>query len=173
MTTDYRAPAQTHIGHIHLKVSNLDTSVEFYRDVMGFDVVFRYGDQAAFLSAGGYHHHIGLNTWESDKGSPPAPGATGLYHLAINYPTRRDLAAALHRLIEKKWPIGGASDHGTHEALYLSDPDGIGIELAWDRDQNLWTAADGSIVMKTARLDLDDLLSELEAVDQIVIPTTT
>ena len=127
---------------------------------MGFDVVVRYGSQAAFLSAGGYHHHIGLNTWESTDGPPPAPGTTGLYHFAINYPERRDLAAALKRLIEMNWPIDGASDHGTHEALYLSDPDGIGIELAWDRDRSLWLAPDGSIVMKTARLDLQDFLGE-------------
>ena len=162
MTADYRVPAQTHLGHVHLKVSDLERSITFYRDVMGFDVVVRYGSQAAFLSAGGYHHHIGLNTWESTDGPPPATGTTGLYHFAINYPERRDLAAALKRLIEMGWPIDGASDHGTHEALYLNDPDGIGIELAWDRDRSLWLAPDGSIVMKTARLDLQDLLGELE-----------
>jgi catechol 2,3-dioxygenase len=166
MTTDYRAPAETRIGHVHLKVADLDRAVTFYRDLLGFDVVFRYGDQAAFLSAGGYHHHIGLNTWESKDGDPPAPGTTGLYHVAINYPERRDLAAALRRLIEHKWPIGGASDHGTHEALYLNDPDGNGLELAWDRDKSLWTAPDGSIIMKTAPLDLDGLLGELEHVTQ-------
>jgi catechol 2,3-dioxygenase len=163
MSTEYRAPAQTRIGHVHLKVSDLDRSIAFYRDALGFDVVMRYGAQAAFLSAGGYHHHIGLNTWESLDGSPPPLGTTGLYHFAINYPERKDLAAALKRLIEVNWPIGGASDHGTHEALYLNDPDGIGIELAWDRDPSLWTNADGSIVMKTAALDLRGLLAELEA----------
>ena len=162
MTADYRAPAQTHIGHVHLKVSDLERSVAFYRDYLGFDVVARYGSQAAFLSAGGYHHHVGLNTWESHGGGSPAPGMTGLYHFAINYPERRDLAAALKRLVDMKWAIDGASDHGTHEALYLSDPDGNGIELAWDRDPSLWKAADGSIAMKTARLDLNNLLSELE-----------
>ena len=163
MSTDYRVPAQTHIGHVHLKVSDLDRSVEFYRDVMGFDVVFRYGSQAAFLSAGGYHHHLGLNTWESHNGGPPAPGSTGLYHFAINYPERRDLAAALQRLLDKGWPLTGASDHGTHEALYLNDPDGNGIELAWDRDRSTWTAPDGSIIMKTAPLDVRGLLGELGA----------
>ena len=161
MSVDYRVPAQTHIGHVHLKVSDLERSITFYRDVLGLDVVVRYGAQAAFLSAGGYHHHIGLNTWESDGGPQPAPGTTGLYHFAINFPERRDLAAALKRLIDMNWSLDGASDHGTHEALYLSDPDGNGIELAWDRDPSLWTAPDGSIVMKTARLDLRDLLSEL------------
>lgn len=164
MTAEYRVPAETRIGHVHLKVSDLDRAVAFYRDVMGFDVVFRYGDQAAFLSAGGYHHHIGLNTWESKDGKPPGPGTTGLYHVAINYPERRDLAAALQRLIDAKWPIGGASDHGTHEALYLSDPDGNGLELAWDREKSVWTAPDGSIIMKTAPLDINSLLGELEPV---------
>ena len=162
MSVDYRVPAQTHIGHVHLKVSDLERSITFYRDVLGFDVVVRYGAQAAFLSAGGYHHHIGLNTWESNGGQGPAPGTTGLYHFAINYPERRDLAAALRRLIDMNWPLDGASDHGTHEALYLSDPDGIGIELAWDRDPSLWVSPDGSIIMKTARLDLHDLLGVLE-----------
>lgn len=162
MTAEYRIPAQTRIGHVHLKVADLDRAIAFYRDVMGFDVVFRYGEQAAFLSAGGYHHHLGLNTWESKNGSAPAPGTTGLYHFAINYPERRDLAAALKRLIDEQWPLSGASDHGTHEALYLNDPDGNGLELAWDRDRSLWTAPDGSIIMKTASLDLNDLLSELD-----------
>ena len=168
MSVDYRVPAQTHIGHVHLKVSDLERSITFYRDVMGFDVVVRYGAQAAFLSAGGYHHHIGLNTWESNGGPGPAPGTTGLYHFAINYPERRDLAAALRRLIDMNWPLDGASDHRTHEALYLSDPDGIGIELAWDRDPSLWVSPDGSIIMKTARLDLHDLLGELERVPEAV-----
>ncbi len=161
MSDSYRAPAGTHIGHIHLKVSNLDRAVEFYQSTMGFDLVFRYGDQAAFLSAGGYHHHIGLNTWDSKDGAAPAPGTTGLYHFAINYPERRDLAAALNRIVESGWGIDGASDHGTHEAIYLHDPDGNGIEIAWDRDRSEWTRPDGSIVMKTERLDLQDLLGEL------------
>jgi catechol 2,3-dioxygenase len=162
MSTENRAPAQTRIGHVHLRVSDLDRSVAFYQDVMGFDVVARYGAQAAFLSAGGYHHHIGLNTWESLGGSPPPTGTTGLYHFAINYPERKDLAAALKRLAEEGWPISGASDHGTHEAIYLDDPDGIGIELAWDRDPGHWTNPDGSIKMKTAALDLRGLLRELD-----------
>ena len=160
---DYRIPAQTRIGHVHLKVSNLEKSVAFYRDVMGFDVVFQYGAQAAFLSAGGYHHHIGLNTWESHGGTPPAPNSTGLYHFAINYPERRDLAVAVQRLIDHQWPIGGASDHGTHEAIYLDDPDGNGIELAWDRDRSDWINPDGSIKMKTDHRDIHGLLTEAKA----------
>ena len=134
---------------------------------MGFDLIMRYGAQAAFLSAGGYHHHLGLNTWESKDGPPPAPGTTGLYHFAINYPERRDLAAALQRLIDNGWPLSGASDHGTHEAIYLNDPDGNGIEIAWDRDRAEWTNADGTFKMKTARLDLDNLLAELDAEQSI------
>jgi catechol 2,3-dioxygenase len=161
MTDSYRAPAGTHVGHIHLKVADLDRAVDFYQNTMGFDLVFRYGSQAAFLSAGGYHHHIGLNTWESAGGNAPGPGTTGLYHFALNYPERRDLAAALRRILNRGWTIDGASDHGTHEAIYLHDPDGNGIEIAWDRDRSLWTAPDGSILMKTERLDLHDLLAEL------------
>lgn len=156
-------PAGTRIGHIHLKVADLERAVEFYRDYLGFDLVQRFGDQAAFLSAGGYHHHIGLNTWESKNGAPPPRGTTGLYHFAINYPTRRDLAAALKRLLDHGWRLDGASDHGTHEALYLHDPDHNGIELAWDRDPTAWPRqADGSLAMVTERLDLRDLLGELE-----------
>lgn len=158
------APAGTHIGHVHLKVADLERAVTFYRDVMGFDVVARYGSQAAFLSAGGYHHHIGLNTWESAGSTPPPREATGLYHFAINYPTRRDLAVAFRRLLDSGWAIDGASDHGTHEALYLHDPDFNGIELAWDRDPSEWPQnTDGSLKMFTHRLDLRDLLSEAEA----------
>lgn len=161
MTDGYRAPAGTRIGHVHLKVSDLERSIAFYRDTMGFDLVMRYGGQAAFLSAGGYHHHIGLNTWESAGGHAPSPGTTGLYHFAINFPERRDLAAALKRIADSGWGIDGASDHGTHEAIYLHDPDGNGIEIAWDRDAALWVNADGTIVMKTERLDLQNLLAEL------------
>ena len=128
--------AETRIGHVHLKVADLDRAVRFYQDLMGFDLVARLGDQAAFLSAGGYHHHIGLNTWESQGGAPPAPGTTGLYHFAILYPTRRDLAAALTRLLNGGWGIDGASDHGTHEAIYLHDPDFNGLELAGDRPRD-------------------------------------
>jgi catechol 2,3-dioxygenase len=151
-----------HIGHVHLKVADLDRSVTFYRDVMGFDLKARFGEKAAFLSAGGYHHHIGLNTWESAAGSPPAAGTTGLYHFAINYPTRRDLAAALKRLLDHGWGIDGASDHGTHEALYMHDPDMIGIELAWDRQPDQWPrTAEGEVIFDRKSLDFAGLLSEL------------
>lgn len=128
--TDTAVPAATHIGHVHLKVADLDRAVHFYHEVLGFAIVLHM-DSAAFLAAGGYHHHIGLNTWESKGGSSPPPGTTGLYHFAINYPTRRDLAAALKRLLDHHWPIDGASDHTSHEAIYLSDLEGNGIELAW------------------------------------------
>jgi catechol 2,3-dioxygenase len=157
-------PAETRIGHVHLKVADLDRAVSFYRDVMGFDLVARLDEHAAFLSAGGYHHHLGLNTWESQGGSPPVAGTTGLYHFAINYPTRRDLAVALKRLLDAGWGIDGASDHGTHEALYLHDPDFNGIELAWDRAQADWPrSADGALAMFTRPLDFDGLMAELEA----------
>jgi len=163
MSSTTTIPAGTFIGHIHLKVADLERAVTFYRDVMGFEEQQRFGNQAAFLSAGGYHHHIGLNTWESSGGTPPPPGTTGLYHFAINYPTRRDLATALRRLLDQGWSIDGASDHGTHEALYLHDPDFNGIELAWDRAQNDWPReSNGQIAMTTRRLDLQGLLGELE-----------
>src|SRR5689334_18726539 len=123
---------QTRIGHVHLKVSDLERAIRFYRDVLGFELTQRYGREAAFLSAGGYHHHIGLNTWESAGGSTPPPGTTGLYHLAILYPLRADLADALRRLLDADIPLEGASDHGVSEALYLRDPDGNGVELYWD-----------------------------------------
>jgi catechol 2,3-dioxygenase len=153
-------PAATRIGHVHLKVADLDRAVGFYHDTLGFDVTARYGDQAAFLSAGGYHHHIGLNTWESKGGTAPPPGSTGLYHFAINYPERRDLAAALKRLFDHGWGIDGASDHGTHEAIYLHDPDGNGIELAWDRAPERWLR-NGQMVMGRQALDFASLLGEL------------
>jgi catechol 2,3-dioxygenase len=153
-------PAGTRIGHVHLKVADLDRAVGFYRDTMGFDLVFQYGDQAAFLSAGGYHHHIGLNTWESKDGHQPAPGTTGLYHFAINYPERRDLAAALKRLLDHGWGIDGASDHGSHEAIYLHDPDFNGLELAWDRDPAHWYR-NGEPVFERVSLDFPGLLGEL------------
>jgi catechol 2,3-dioxygenase len=153
---------EVRIGHVHLKVADLERAISFYRDVLGFEVMQRYGDQAAFLSAGGYHHHIGLNTWESHGGSQPSAGNTGLYHAAILYPNRRALAKALKRLVEHQAPIGGASDHGVSEAIYLDDPDGNGLELYVDRDPSAWpTAADGSLQMVTRPLDLDTLLSEL------------
>ena len=150
----------TRIGHVHLKVADLDRAIAFYGGVLGFELQQRYGTQAAFLSAGGYHHHIGLNTWESLGGTPPPPGHTGLYHTAILYPTRRDLADALRRLIAAGIQLDGASDHGVSHALYLRDPDGNGVELYWDLPQEEWPRnADGSIAMKTARLDLQELLA--------------
>ena len=155
-------PAGARIGHVHLRVSDLDRAIGFYRDLMGFDLVTRMGDQAAFLSAGGYHHHVGLNTWQSAGGSPPPPGSTGLYHFAVNYPTRRDLAAALRRLLDGDWSIDGASDHGTHEAIYLRDPDGNGIELAWDRAPEEWPREGEALVFSRRPLDFGDLLAELE-----------
>ena len=150
------------IGHVHLKVADLDRAIEFYRDVLGFDLMQRMGDQAAFLSAGGYHHHIGLNTWESKGGSPPPPGSTGLFHVAIRYPTRGALADALKRLVENSVPLSGASDHGVSEALYLHDPDGNGIELYRDRPREEWPMAeDGKgVAMVSIPLDLDALLAE-------------
>jgi catechol 2,3-dioxygenase len=153
---------QTRIGHVHLKVSDLDRALRFYRDVLGFEETQRYGTQAAFLSAGGYHHHIGLNTWESAGGSPPPQGSTGLFHVAIVYPTRAQLADALQRLIKAGIPLDGASDHGVSEALYLRDPDNNGVELYWDRPPDQWPrTADGSLAMHTRALDLQSLLSEL------------
>ena len=149
------------IGHVHLKVSDLDRAVGFYRDMLGFEETTRMGDQAAFLSAGGYHHHIGLNTWESKGGSPPPPGSTGLYHVAIRYPTRAALAKALKRLVDAGVPLSGASDHGVSEAIYLHDPDGNGIELYRDRPREDWkTDPDGNLAMVSEPLDLNALLAE-------------
>jgi catechol 2,3-dioxygenase len=157
---------QTRIGHVHLKVADLDRALGFYSDVLGFEVTQRYGTQAVFLSAGGYHHHIGLNTWESAGGSPPPPGTTGLYHLAILYPTRAELADALRRLIKANIELEGASDHGVSEALYLRDPDGNGVELYWDRGEDQWPRTpEGGVNMFTRRLDLEDLLKELPKQD--------
>jgi catechol 2,3-dioxygenase len=151
------------IGHVHLKVADLERAIAFYRDVLGFELTQRYGHEAAFLSAGGYHHHIGLNTWDSRGGSPPHPRATGLYHLAIVYPTRAELADALRRLIKARIPVEGASDHGVSEALYLRDPDGNGVELYWDRPKEQWPrTADGGLNMVTRPLDLEDLLKEAD-----------
>ncbi len=149
------------IGHVHLKVADLERALAFYRDVLGFEVTQRYGGQAAFLSAGGYHHHIGLNTWESAGGSPPPAGTTGLYHLAIVYPTRAELGDALRRLQDAGIPLEGASDHGVSEALYLRDPDDNGVELYWDRPQEEWPrTSEGGLAMFTRPLDLDGLLKE-------------
>jgi catechol 2,3-dioxygenase len=147
------------IGHGHLKVADLERSLNFYSGVLGFELTQRYGREAAFLSAGGYHHHIGLNTWASAGGKPPPPGSTGLFHLAILYPTRAELADALRRLIKAQIPLDGASDHGVSEALYLRDPDENGIELYWDRPSELWPRdTQGGLVMFTRPLDLDALL---------------
>ncbi len=153
-------PAATRIGHVHLKVADLDRAITFYRDYLGFDLLHNFGT-AAFLSAGGYHHHLGLNTWESAGGDPPPAGSTGLYHFAINYPERRDLAAALLRLLDHGWGIDGASDHGTHEAIYLHDPDYNGIELAWDRAEPDWPRANGQVIFSREPLDFAGLLAEL------------
>jgi catechol 2,3-dioxygenase len=153
------------IGHAHLKVSDIDRALGFYRDVLGFEVTQRLGDQAAFLSAGGYHHHLGLNTWESRGGAPPPPGTSGLYHVAIRYPDRATLADALNRVVQAGIPITGASDHGVSEAIYLRDPDGNGIELYRDRPREEWPKSpDGDgIAMFTAPLDLGALMAEAGA----------
>ena len=160
MTIDPRVD----IGHVHLKVSHIERSLRFYRDVLGFEVVVQYGDQAAFISAGGYHHHLGLNTWESKGGSPPPPGTTGLYHVAIRYPDRQTLANAVKAVVEAGIPLSGASDHGVSEAIYLRDPDDNGIELYRDRPKDQWPQAeDGKgIVMTTLPLDVQALLAEAE-----------
>lgn len=151
----------TRIGHVHLKVANIERALAFYCGVLGFELMQRFGEGAAFISAGGYHHHIGLNTWESLGGSPPPPGTTGLYHLAILYPTRAALADGLRRLVAAKIPLDGAADHGVSEALYLRDPDGNGVELYWDRPQEQWPRTpDGELAMYTRRLDLENLLAE-------------
>jgi catechol 2,3-dioxygenase len=153
--------SQVRIGHVHLKVADLERAIAFYRDVLGFQVTQRLGRSAAFLSAGGYHHHIGLNTWESSGGSPPPPGTTGLYHVAILYPTRGELADALRRLIAANISLEGAADHGVSEAIYLKDPDGNGVELYWDKPQAQWPrSADGQLAMVTHPLDLGALLNE-------------
>ena len=150
------------IGHVHLKVADLERAVGFYRDVLGFELTQRFGRQAAFLSAGGYHHHIGLNTWESLGGQAPAAGTTGLYHLAILYPTRAELADALRRLMSSGIELDGAADHGVSEALYLRDPDGNGVELYWDRPPEQWPRGkDGELAMYTRALDLEGLLAEV------------
>ncbi len=150
------------IGHVHLKVADLERAIHFYHTILGFDVVQRYGSQAAFLSAGGYHHHIGLNTWESEGAAPPPRYSTGLYHIAIRYPDRRSLADALKRLMDAGVELDGASDHGVSEALYVHDPDHNGVELYRDRPENEWPRTpDGQLNMVTRRLDLNELMSEL------------
>ena len=160
---DYQIPSNTRIGHVHLKVADLQRSLDFYCGLLGFEMMMKISDSAAFISAGGYHHHIGLNTWHS-KNSPPAPEHfPGLYHTAIVYPERKDLAAIFKRLADAKYPFTGASDHGVSEALYLNDPDENGVELYWDRPRNQWPIDDhGELTMYTRRLNIEDLLSELD-----------
>lgn len=159
----YTIPADTTIGHVHLKVADLDRSLDFYCGVLGFELVERVGSAVAFVSAGGYHHHLGLNTWESRASSPPPPGHTGLYHFAIRYPRRADLAAAVARLLALEVPLAGAADHGVSEAVYLADPDGNRLELYWDRPEGEWPRTpDGRPRMGTDPLDLDDLLTTVE-----------
>lgn len=166
MSNDIRAKIDpgVRIGHVHLKVADLERALEFYNEVLGFEITQRYGTQAAFVSAGGYHHHIGLNTWESKEGAPPPPHSTGLFHLAILYPTRRALADALQRLIHADIKLDGASDHGVSEALYLRDPDGNGVELYWDRSETEWPrTTEGELAMVTQPLDPNGLLKELQS----------
>ncbi len=153
---------ETRIGHVHLTVADLDRSLGFYRDILGFEVVARYGDSAVFISAGGYHHHIALNTWAGQGVTPPPAGHSGLYHFAILFSTRKELARTLKQLIDAEYPISGASDHGVSQAIYLNDPDGIGVELYWDRPESEWPrAANGELAMTTELLDIDNLLAEL------------
>src|SRR5919202_4180505 len=163
MNERYVIPAQTRIGHVHLKVANLQRALDFYCGLLGFQLITTYGSQAAFISAGGYHHHIGLNTWYS-KDAPPAPvRSAGLFHTAILYPTRKDLAVAFKRLLDVNYPLTGASDHGVSEALYLDDPDRNGVELYWDRPRTEWPFdAEGNLQMVTEALDLQELLSFVE-----------
>jgi catechol 2,3-dioxygenase len=157
-----KAHPETTIGHVHLTVADLERSLAFYRDILGFEVTARYGDSAVFLSAGGYHHHIGLNTWAGKGATPPSQGHSGLYHFAILFPTRRELAIVLKRLIDAGYPLTGTADHGVSEALYLNDPDSIGVELYADRPRSTWKVSnDGVVEMKTEPLDLESLLSEL------------
>lgn len=154
-------PPETRIGHVHLKVADIDRALAFYQGILGFEITQRYGTQAVFLSAGGYHHHIGLNTWESRGGRPPAQGTTGLYHTAILFPDRASLGAALKRIVEAGWPLEGASDHGVSEAIYLRDPDDNGVELYRDRPEAEWPRdAAGNLAMISAQLDLHALLAE-------------
>lgn len=163
MSDKYVAPSQTRIGHVHLKVADLNRALEFYSGLLGFEITMMYGSQAAFVSAGGYHHHIGLNTWHS-KGAPHAPrNGVGLYHTAILYPARKDLAVIYKRIMDANYPLTGASDHGVSEALYLDDPDGNGVELYWDKPQEVWpTDENGALTMYTRALDLDSLLHEID-----------
>lgn len=161
--SSYTVPTGARIGHVHLKVSDLNRALGFYQELLGFELTTMYGEEAAFISAGGYHHHIGLNTWYSKGAGSASPREVGLYHTAIVYPKRRDLAIILERLIQAKYPLTGASDHGVSEALYLDDPDGNGVELYWDRPKDQWPHhPDGSLHMYTRALDLEGLLAELK-----------
>ncbi|MBO9566257.1 MAG: VOC family protein [Niastella sp.] len=160
---EYKIPPATRIGHVHLKVSDLDRSLAFYHDLLGFEIMQRYGSQAVFISAGGYHHHIGLNTWYSRNAPKASQNAPGLFHTAILYPTRKDLAVILKRLIDAQYPLTGLSDHGVSEAIYLDDPDGNGVELYWDKPKEQWPLdAAGNLQMVTERLDVKSLLAEAE-----------
>lgn len=162
MNNEYKIPAQTRIGHVHLKVSDIQRSLDFYHGLLGFEIVTTYGDQAIFISAGGYHHHIGLNTWHSKNAPPARKEGVGLYHTAVLYPTRKDLAEIFERLRAANYPLTGASDHGVSEALYMNDPDGNGVELYWDRPKELWPKkADGSVDMYTRPLDIASLKAEV------------
>lgn len=164
MNSNYQIPTASRIGHVHLKVSNLKRALDFYSGLLGFELVTTYGEEAAFISAGGYHHHIGLNTWQSKGGKPAPKNAAGLFHTAILYPTRKDLARILQRLIDANYPISGFADHGVSEAIYLDDPDENGVELYWDRPKELWpTDAEGKILMYTRTLEVQGLLNELKS----------
>lgn len=159
----YTIPAGTRIGHVHLKVSDLERSLKFYRDLLGFEVQQYYGNGAVFISAGGYHHHIGLNTWHSRNAGPAPVNTAGLYHVAILYPTRKDLAVAVKRLLDANYPLTGASDHGVSEAIYINDPDRNGIELYWDKPNDQWPRdAEGNLILVTEALDLEGLLQLAE-----------
>ena len=163
METEYQIPKDSKIGHVHLKVSDIDRSLDFYCGVLGFNLTMKYGNDAAFISAGGYHHHIGLNTWYSKNSSPSKKNSVGLFHTAILYPSRKELAKILNRLNQHNYPLTGAADHGVSEALYLDDPDKNGVELYWDKPKNEWPKKDdGSLNMYTKPLDLNSLLKELE-----------
>ncbi len=159
----YKIPDATSIGHVHLKVADIDRALQFYRDLLGFAVTQWYGDSAVFLSAGGYHHHIGLNTWHSKNAAPAPVRAAGLYHVAILYPTQKDLAAIVQRLMEEQYPLTGASDHGVSKAIYLNDPDGNGVELYWDRPKEEWPVdGKGNLLMGTGALDMQELFATLQ-----------
>lgn len=164
---NYKIPTQTHIGHVHLKVADLQRAIDFYCGLLGFEITTMYGTDAVFISAGGYHHHIGLNTWYSKNGPKPSAHATGLFHTAILYPTRKDLAMIFDRIRKAGYAFTGAADHGVSEALYLDDPDGNGVELYWDRPKELWPhKPDGSLEMYTHQLDIESLIAELDPEQQ-------